>query len=47
MSINRVNITDMSQTQFITLLVKRVLEEDNSYEFIHNEFNAQGIVVLR
>ena len=47
MSINRVNITDMSQTQFITLLVKRVFEEDNSYEFIHNEFNAQGIVVLR
>ena len=37
----------MSHTQFITLLVKRVLEDDNSYEFIHNEFNAQGIVVLR
>ena len=47
MSINRVNITDMSQTQFITLLVKRVFEEDNSYEFIHDKFNAQGIVVLR
>ena len=47
MGIHRKTLTNVTNTQFIVLLISRVLETLDGYEFIQNRVNSTGNVYLR